>query len=204
MKHNNGNNRLANRWKKSTLFIGALLTCMVVTVGGTVAYLVADSDEVVNKFTPSVVTTEVTEDTTNDVKTNVQIKNTGDTDAYIRAAVVVTWQDEKGNVYGQAPAEDDYKITWQGIKDGSWQKGPDGFYYHLSPVADGKSTNVLFTDCEISEDAEVPIGYYLNVEILGSGIQSVPTSVVVDSWSSGVSGVDEDTKKLEIKSSTPQ
>lgn len=204
MKHNNGNNRLANRWKKSTLFIGALLTCMVVTVGGTVAYLVADSDEVVNKFTPSEVTTEVTEDTTNDVKTDVQIKNTGDTDAYIRAAVVVTWQDEKGNVYGQAPAENDYEISWKGIDNGSWRKGPDGFYYHLSPVAGGKNTNVLFTDCEVSEDAEVPIGYYLNVEILGSGIQSVPTSVVVDSWSSGVSGVDEDTKKLEIKSSTPQ
>ncbi len=204
MKHNNGNNRLANRWKKSTLFIGALLTCMVVTVGGTVAYLVADSDEVVNKFTPSEVTTEVTEDTTNDVKTNVQIKNTGDTDAYIRAAVVVTWQDEKGNVYGQAPAEDDYKITWQGINDGNWQKGPDGFYYHLSPVADGERTNVLFTDCEVSKDAEVPIGYYLNVEILGSGIQSVPTSVVVDSWSSGVSGVDASTKKLTIKSGASQ
>ena len=48
----------------------------------------------------------------NNVKSNVQVKNTGDAAAYLRAAVLVTWQDASGNVLGTAPvAGQDYSIT---------------------------------------------------------------------------------------------
>ena len=105
MKHNNEKKRLMNGRKKSVWFIGALLICLIVTVGGSLAYLVASSDKIVNTFAPSEITIEVTEDVSGDVKNDVKIANTGNTEAYIRAAVIVTWQDEAGNVYGAAPVE---------------------------------------------------------------------------------------------------
>ena len=174
--------------RKSTVLLVSLLA-LCITVGGTLAYLATHTDSVVNTFTPSTVTTAVTENFDGTTKTNVKIQNTGDTTAYIRAAVVVTWQDADGNVYGQEPVKgEDYSISW--TKSG-WVEAADGFYYYTEPVAAGASTGELFTNCS-SGAGEVPDGYYLAVEILGSGIQSVPTSVVTDVWSSGVAGIDPD------------
>lgn len=170
--------------KKSLITLVSLLAVLCVTVGGTLAFLVDTDGPITNIFNPSEVTTAVTETNQNGVKTNVQIKNTGDTDAYIRAAVVVTWQNEAGEVYGQAPAESDYKIVW----GTGWKKHTDGFWYYTSPVAAGASTTNLIDSCSLAENAAVPAGYFLNVEIIGSGIQSKGLSSdnkkpVVEAWS---------------------
>lgn len=193
---------------KTIALIFSVLALLLICVGGSLAYLVDKTEEVENKFTPSKITTTVTEEIEGAVKKNVKITNTGDTEAYIRAVVVVTWQDESGNVYGQMPVEGtDYTMTWSGLtgSDPSWKKGEDGYYYHLKPIAPDKSTSVLFTDCQVKERADVPDGYHLAVEIIGSGIQSKPTSVVKTNWSSdesgqkkGVTGVEKD-GKLQIK-----
>ena len=172
-----------------------------IVIGGTVAFLVTDSGPVQNTFTPSEVTTSVEENLDGNVKKDVKIKNTGDTTAYIRAAVVVTWQDAEGNIYGQAPvAETDYTISYNlgsSGKENCWVKYSDGFYYYTSPVKsvseDEKNctTGILITSCT-PISGKAPEGYNLAVEIIGSGIQSLPTSVVVENWNSGVSGVNDD------------
>ena len=137
-----------SRWNKSKAMLVSLLLIIGVTISGTLAYIVADSGPVKNTFTPSAVTTEVVETVRGNTKSNVQIKNTGDTTAYIRAAVVITWQDENGNVLGELPAEEtDYAITYN--LDSGWKKGADGFYYWTAPVlsddedASNCSTGVL-------------------------------------------------------------
>ena len=64
---------------------------LLVLVGGsTLAWLSARSVEAENIFTPSQVTCEVTEefDKETGVKTNVNVRNTGDTEAYIRVKLV--------------------------------------------------------------------------------------------------------------------
>lgn len=186
-----------SRWNKSKAILVSLLLITCVTVGGTLAYIVADSKPVENTFTPSVVTTEVMEDVTTvpGTKSDVKIKNTGDTTAYIRAAVVVTWQDEAGNVYGQKPVEgEDYNINW--TKNG-WAEGDDGFYYYLSSVAAGGETKVLFTDCTPVE-GRAPEGYSLAVEILGSGIQSVPDTAVEEAWFNAKVTVDANNGTLTV------
>ncbi len=168
--------------------IGLLALLMILGVGSTLAFLIDSDEPVENIFTPSRVTSEVLEgedgNTFNGtVKEKVRIKNTGDTDAYIRAAVVVTWKklEEDGtySVYGQAPVEGtDYEMIWWNTKsdddlhDDSWEKGSDGFYYHKAVVEDGGSTSILFTDCKLAEDATAPVGYGLNVEIICSAIQA--------------------------------
>ena len=201
-----------SRWNKSKAMLVSLLLIIGITVGGTLAYIVADSGPVKNTFTPSEVTTPVDEDVSNGVKTSVRIKNTGDTTAYIRTAVVITWQDKNGNILGEKPVEDtDYDIDYANVVEpgaNRWIKGADGFYYWTSPVLseDETSTNcmtgVLINSCEAKQTKTIGTGadavtYSLAVEIIGSGIQSVPASVVVEEWSSGVSSVSGDT--LTIK-----
>lgn len=174
-----------HKWKPTTLLVSILLLACI-AVGGTLAFLIAQAGPVVNTFQPSKVTTAVEETLTGGTKTNVKIANTGDTEAYIRAAVVVTWKDEKGNVYGQVPVlNEDYTITF--ATNTGWTESADGFYYYTTPVAPDNETGILIANC--SPKAEAPEGYSLDVMILGSGIQSVPAKVVTEAWSSGVSGV---------------
>lgn len=180
------------RWqvKNAAMLVPALVLLLTLSVGGTVAFLVAKGTPVRNEFTPSTVSCQVIEEFNDEVKTDVAIQNTGDTEAYIRAAIVVTWKAAEGeNIYAVKPKENvDYTIT---LNTADWVLGRDGFYYHKKPVAMGKKTQVLIETCS-PVGGKVPAGYELNVEILGSAIQSVPTSVVTSVWSSGVSGVTAD------------
>ena len=180
--------------------VAALALCGVLAVGGTVAYLTASTPELVNTFEAAAVSTEVSESFDGSVKSNVAVRNTGSVDAYVRAAVVVSWKDANGNVYGQNPTSNDYSLVLSTDaadgKDGVWILGSDGFYYWTAPVApyaegaeDGL-TGTLIASCVYVANA--PEGYSLSVEIIGSGIQSLPTDVVAEVWASGVAGVNAD------------
>ena len=174
--------RLKSKTKLITLLV-SLLMIGAATINSTVAFLFTQDGPVVDQFNPSQVRTSVDEEITVDengvkVKEDVTIQNTGDTTAWIRAAVVVTWQDKDGNVYGQMPGDADYDIELNYVDDPDgtntdltkWHKGTDGFYYWPVPVAVGDSTGILIESCKPTGTA--PDGYYLTVEILGSGIQT--------------------------------
>lgn len=156
--------------KKSVTILITLALVLAIAVGATVAYIFMSTRSVENKFEPASVTTYVSEETANGEKTEVKIQNTGNVDAYIRAAVVITWQDSEGNVYGQMPvAGTDYEINYD-LSNG-WKQGNDTFYYWTSPVAKDDYTGKLITLCKQLADAPAE-GYGLNVEILSSGIQA--------------------------------
>ena len=183
---------LASRRRSERRKLRAMLLSVAVVgalaVAGTAAFLTDSPEGVVNTFEPSSVATKVTEDVQSDPakKQSVAIGNIGDTAAYIRAAVVATWQDENGNVHGKAPVEGaDYEIVFvelqQADPEGIWTESSDGFWYWSSPVAAGASTGVLIESCVYRANA--PEGFFLNVEILGSGIQAegeVSTTEVLD------------------------
>lgn len=171
--------------KKTLLIVAAVAALLAVAVGSTVAFLVDNDGPVVNTFKPSKVPSEVEEKFEGNVKKEVKIKNNGNIDAYIRAAVVFTWQNEKGEVYPETPkAGMDYSITWT-MDD--WLKGSDGFYYYKNKVAPSGTTKVLFTGCTPLRAAPAE-GYTLHVEIIGSAIQAEPDTVVEQAW--GVNVVD--------------
>lgn len=195
------------RHNKKIIFVIATVLLLTVAVGTTVAYIVTQTESIVNTFNPSKVTTAVIENGSTDdagskienvvTKSNVKIKNTGDTEAYIRAAVIVTWKKietvdgiTKESVYAQAPTASDYNIDWT-FDDNSptWVKGYDGYYYFKEPVKPGKTTDVLINSCSYIE-GKAPDGYSLSVEILGSGIQSTPASTVINTWGP-VIGIDD-------------
>lgn len=169
--------------KKLTLLISIIaVMIMAITAGTTIAWLNAKTGQVVNTFTPARVTSQVEESVDGDVKSDVMIRNTSNIDAYIRARVVINWVDESGNIAGQKPVADtDYTISCYDLDSGWWQ-GADGYCYYSSAVSPDDLTKVLIKRCQLNDDAEVPEGYYLSVEIIADAIQSVPASVVAEKW----------------------
>lgn len=169
---------MKNMKKKRILMLAAMALLLTVTVGSTIAYLWTSTPAVTNTFTPASSGTDITEDFKGNVKNNVQIKNTGDIKSYIRAAVVITWQNDAGEVLSEVPVKDtDYSITW--TKDGWTENG--NFYYYNTPVEPGASTGVLFTACKPLKAAPKD-EYALHVEIIAQSIQAEPISAVQDAW----------------------
>ena len=76
----------------------AILMLIGVVAGSTVAYLIDKTDRVANTFEYAKVSCEITENFDKTTKSNVQVKNTGTTDAYIRATYVVNWLDKDNNI----------------------------------------------------------------------------------------------------------
>ena len=166
--------------KKKLTVLVALLLLVTVSVGGTLAWLATQTDPVTNTFTPSSLETKIEEVFENNVKENVTIKNTGTVKAYIRAAVIVTWQNTDGTVYGAVPKlNEDYSYTgaasgWTGLES-------DGYYYYTSPVEPGSATSVLIQSCKPQKAAPAD-GYTLHVEIISEAIQAEPTTAVQEAW----------------------
>lgn len=174
----------AARGKGRGALVALALSCML-AVGGTIAFLVAGDEPIENVFTPSRVACAVEESFDGLTKSDVKVANTGDTDAYIRAEVLVTWQDADGNVYGAMPeakAGDatayDYAIAFeQGTK---WVEH-DGYWYYTEVVKPGDPTEDLIASC-VPGTNEAPEGYSLCVEIVASAVQAEPSRAVQDAW----------------------
>ena len=186
-KFNNKPVRRRRNGKKSLALMVSLALLLCLVVGGTAAFLTTQSDSVTNSFVAGEVTTYVNEAISGTAKTSVKIKNTGNTDAWIRVAVVVNWKNDKGEVYGLSPiAGTDYTFA----NEADWKLGSDKFYYYSKAVAPGKETGELL-DGNITVKADSAnnvkanaAGYYLNVEILASGLQSKPASTFNTVWAS--------------------
>lgn len=161
-----GNNRATG--KVSTLAI-ALILILAIGIGGTVAFLVANTDPITNSFTPANVTCEVNEEfgDNNTVKTSATVQNTGNIPAYIRVAVVANEIDKDDNITGAADVSD--KLAASG-----WTKLGD-YYYYNEVVAPGGFTADLLNEGGIELDG-------IQVTILASAIQSEPAGAVANAW----------------------
>ena len=159
------------RWNRQFVLLVSILALLVGIVGSSLAYLITQTGSVENTFQPSKVTCEIQEDFRQggSEKKNVQVKNTGDTDAYIRAYIVVTWTDDDGNIVAQKPvAGVDYSLVIP--TNTGWFKGSDGFYYYASSVAPNGQTGTLIKSCvPVGENAQK---YKLTVDIIADAVQS--------------------------------
>lgn len=165
---------------RSFVLLASVLLLMVGMTSTSLAFLIDQTPAVVNEFDPGEVTASITEDFNEDktVKQDVAVQNTGNTNAYIRAKVVVTWQDSEGNIYAQAPvAGEDYTIEYN---NNDWVSKA-GYWYCKTAVAPGASTPVLVDRCE--QLTQEPNDYHLVVEILADAIQSTPATAVESAWS---------------------
>ena len=161
---------------RQVLLLAALVVIAMGVVGGTVAYLVTKTDPVVNTFTPGVVSCKIDETFDGTTKSNVYVTNTGNTNAYIRAAIIVTWKDAAGNIAATVPAKGTYYTLEMNETD--WVEH-DGYYYYKGSVAPNAQTEKLIKTCT---DLRSNGDYTLCVEILADAIQSSPDSAVTQAW----------------------
>lgn len=164
--------------KKSLALTIAVIILTLGVVGGSLAWINAQTGIITNIFKAPTIDVDVDEKIEGNVKETVAIKNNSDISVYVRVAVVVTWKDGSGNVYPQAPKIDtDY--TWTLNSDDWFVK--NGFYYYVKPVeASGTTSNLLTNVKEVENKA--PEGYNLSVEIITQAIQAEPADAVQDAW----------------------
>ena len=119
----------------------------------------------------------ITDQFTESQKDNVQITNTGNTDAYIRAAIIGQWVDPSGNpVFGYTDFKSEqyepatipswyqdfisdggYYGSFNDFPGTGWEKGPDDYYYYTSPVPPAGHPTALFSTYTIVEDHIPPM-----------------------------------------------
>ena len=169
---------------KCRSLLPALLAAVLILSAATVgvwAYLKLATPPVTNTFTPAASVAPVINETFDgNTKSNVTI-SVGETgySVYVRAAIIVTWQDADGNVYFTQPVEGtDYTITY----GSDWKKGTDGYWYYnkivesVNPLVTGSgTTTALIETCTAIKEAPVS-GYTLNVKIVAQTIQSAGTT----------------------------
>ena len=114
--------------RKPVKVILSFLLIFTVTVGGTLAYLSTQTNDVVNTFTPSHVDCKVEEVFENNVKSAIKVQNTSDIDAFIRVKLISYRVNDEGKQIGGLAVIDDFNL---GV---GWFEY-DGFYYHKAPVA---------------------------------------------------------------------
>ena len=167
------------RVNKTLFALLAIVMVIGAVVGTTVAFLITNTGPVENKFAYASVSCEVKEDFNGNTKENVQITNTGNTDAYIRATYVVNWLDSAtGNIVASVP--EGYSYTLEENPYSKWTEGNDGYFYYLSPVAPGESTPGSLLTCTVTRPENPE--YRLSVEILATAIQSTPAKAVTEAW----------------------
>lgn len=173
------------RWNRQFVLLVSILALLVGIVGSSLAYLITQTGSVENTFQPSKVTCEIQEEFSQggSEKKNVQVKNTGDTDAYIRAALVFTWVDSQGNIAPVAVKESDYVLV---LGTGWSAKQTDGFYYYKTSVAPGEKTGNLVNSITRVENF-APEGYTLCVDVIADAVQakggaSNGNKAVVEAW----------------------
>ena len=175
--------------KKAVAFLVLTVVLSVAIVGSTLAYIFVKTNELNNTFTPGEVEISITGD---------DITNTGDTDVYVRAAVVVTWVNTTdGSTLSTMPvAGTDYDIDFNKDTDSTngWVQGSDSFWYYVdAPLEVGKTATTLINSITQKTTKD---GYTLTVQVLSSAIQATPAEAVVNSWTS-VEKVNDD-KTLTI------
>lgn len=165
------------RMNRTAILFMAIIMLIGAVIGSTVAFLITNTGPVENKFAYASVSCEVKEDFNGSTKENVQITNTGSTDAYIRATYVVNWLDAQGNIVASVP--DGYSYSLNVNPDGKWTKMGD-YYYYLTPVAPRDSTPGSLLTCTVKRPENPE--YRLSVEILATAIQSTPAKAVTEAW----------------------
>lgn len=188
--------------RKQKILAVALIALVVIgaAAGAAFGYLSAQTGPVQNTFTPDQETNPaIVETFANNVKSDVKVDvgNPGYA-VYVRAAIVVTWEDSNGNTYSQRPvASTDYRMQWNAT---DWfYNTTDGFFYHKAMVADNGTAGSSLTSVLIRECVQLQEGpliqedgterYQLHVEIIAQTIQALgttdgenPVPAITDAW----------------------
>lgn len=159
----------------STLLLSVILV-VTIAVGGTVAYLVTQDAPITNTFTPSHVNCRVEEKFDGTTKKNVNVTNTGDTEAYIRVKLVTYRVNDAGQHIGGTAAIPSFTPGQNWVENG-------GYYYYTLPVAPGqKPAYDLIESIQLKGNYDDADGGKQVIDVMAEAIQSAPAEAIGKSW----------------------
>ena len=164
----------------TTLLLSGLLLVTLI-VGGTVAYLVTQVTPVTNTFTPSHVTCQVEEKFDGKEKKDVNVTNTGDTDAYIRVKLVTYRVNDNGDHIGGTASVPDF------TPGENWVPYGDYYYYTLSVKPNEQPAKALIDRIALTGSYNDADGGKQVIEVMAEAIQSSPAEAVGNSWGVSIS-----------------
>ena len=165
---------------KSVLIILCTALLLTAVVCGVIAFIVTNTGTVKNTFTPSKITTEITEEFDGQEKKNVNAKNTGDIDAYIRIKLVTYRVNENGDRIGGTAEIPKF------APGADWVE-KDGFYYYTLPVApDDSPATALIDSIKLAKYDDADGGVQV-IEVMAEAIQSTPDKAVGEAWGVSIS-----------------
>jgi hypothetical protein len=164
------------RGKKPALLIVALALILTVAVGGTVAYLTTKTDSKINTFTPSQVSCEVKENFDGEKKTNVNVTNTSNIDAFIRVKLVTYRVNDKNQHIGGLAEIPEFTPGDRWVKYGE-------YYYYTKPVAPGASPAAdLISSIVLTGSYPDVDGGKQAIDVMAEAIQAGPEAAVKAAW----------------------
>ena len=159
----------------------ATVMLFALAVGGTIAWLTDKDRPLVNTFDPSKVTCEVQEKFDGKVKSDVNVKNTGDIDAFIRVKLVTYRTNDAGQHIGGTAALPQFTLG------ANWVEY-NVYYYYTLPVAPGDKPATKLTDSmTLTESYDDADGGHQSIDVMAEAIQSVPEAAVKAAWGTGFS-----------------
>lgn len=173
--------RHKRRSKKTGMLFLSLLLVATMMVGGTLAYLFTNSVPVVNTFNLSHVSCSVTEEFNGTTKSNVNVTNTGDIDAYIRVKLVTYRVNDEGDHIGGTAKIPPF------TPGNGWVENGD-YYYYTQPVAPGtKPAAALISSIDLIGSYTDADGGKQVIEVMAEAIQANGvadngTKAVVEAW----------------------
>lgn len=168
--------RRKRRSKKTGTLLFSLVLLLTMMVGGTLAYLTIQTNPVVNQFTPSHVSCTVTESFDGTTKSNVNVTNNSDINAYIRVKLVTYRVNDQDQHIGGTAALPAFTLGAGWVKHGE-------YYYYTQPVAPGVSPAANLTDSMTLTGSYTDAdGGKQVIEVMAEAIQSVPANAVVSAW----------------------
>lgn len=156
---------------------------LALTIGGTVAWLTSKTNDITNTFTPSKVMCAVSEifDEDTGVKSNVNVTNVGDTDAFIRVKLVTYRTNAEGQHIGGVAEVPEF------VPGDGWVKYGD-YYYYTKPVAPNeKPESDLISRIQLESVYTDADGGYQAMDVMAEAIQSEPAEAVGEAWGVSIS-----------------
>lgn len=130
--------------KRGRIILGSIIGVITISVVTSLAWF-TDNDNKANSLTGSV---KITTDESftppeswdgSEYEKIVEIKNTGKSDALVRASLVPRWVDEKGNPF----SGDVSIVNFTPQNPENWTKGSDGYYYYNEILKRDEKTKPL-------------------------------------------------------------
>lgn len=161
--------------------IGLIIIIMLIFISSkvTIAYLMTTSESE-NEFDVGIVKPKIQEtfDKTSKTKKNINIKNDGNVDIYVRAYITYNFENDDNTILEGIPVlNTDYSIS---LSFSNWiYNEDDGYYYYKEAIMPNETTEDLINEIKILYNGN---DKYVVVTVLAEAVQKVPNKAINELW----------------------